>query len=1062
MYRIEIFDEKMDFVSACYTDDAQTISIDYLAYDPFQITVQAIEAKKGYFAHITGKNNELVADCIIADVQPDKEQQELSLRPLQALFDVGVFYSPVSDAITWLGNNLTDQFVTNADTLQRRPLNITATAGSRSFPLTGYNLNPTINILSVITNAFATWGIVTEAFLDLSAKEIVVNIFEQVAEQTIECDLDNIISAEITLGDSYGSTNKLTIRKTVEEGTPTGTTEITYYRHTDGSINTTDDDRIVPVFWEVATIEQTSDMTDAQWIQETFTKAKEVLSVGHYDNEVILSVWEDDKIINPRSIEIGTITTLLLKGETYYSILTGYQVEGSIITLTFGAVRTELTKKLSIQNRGSSSSSSSSGGGGGGGGGGAVTGVKGNEEILYRVGDVNLTPADIGAVPTTTTINGHALSSNVTITKADVGLGNVDNTADLDKPVSDAVQSALDDKVDKETGKGLSTNDFTNALLTKLNGIEAGAQVNTVTGVKGSAESSYRTGNVSITKANIGLGNVNNTSDANKPISTATQTALDGKVDKETGKSLTSNDFTDALLAKLNGIESGAQVNTVTGVKGNSESTYRTGNINITKANIGLGNVDNTSDANKPISTATQTALDGKVSKTGDTMTGTLVVPVVQTGSTEANYFQTRKMRGEGSASTYYHAIDFGYAGHNQVDFYEYGGLWNFYKNTTADGSGKVLVGKISANGWEGNVVGDVTGNASSATTASKATADGSGNNIVDTYATKTALDNKVDKVTGKGLSTNDFTTAEKNKLSGIESGAQVNTITGVKGNAESSYRTGNVNLTKANIGLGNVDNTSDANKPISTATQTALNAKVNKTDIATTSDLGLVMPDGTSITIDADGTIHSVGGGGGGGGSSNIIDSLWTNSSPTTAFTAKTVSLSLSPYAFVFIKIREATTLAKYSWHIVAVGDSNTFTTYADYFIRARSVSVSTSGVTFGSGLYYPRYAEDSPSTGDAQCVPVEIWGLRKVGGGSGSISYYESQTTSVASNAEILRITDSSITTATIVLECTFASPSAISGDVSWTSYNGYIAFTGTCTSATTANVTLADKTN
>lgn len=55
---------------------------------------------------------------------------------------------------------------------------------------------------------------------------------------------------------------------------------------------------------------------------------------------------------------------------------------------------------------------------------------------------------------------------------------------------------------------------------------------------------------------------------------------------------------------KLNGIESGAQVNTITGVKGNSESTYRTGNVNITKANIGLGNVDNTADANKSVSYA--------------------------------------------------------------------------------------------------------------------------------------------------------------------------------------------------------------------------------------------------------------------------------------------------------------------------------------------------------------------------------------------------------------------------------------------------------------------------
>lgn len=39
-------------------------------------------------------------------------------------------------------------------------------------------------------------------------------------------------------------------------------------------------------------------------------------------------------------------------------------------------------------------------------------------------------------------------------------------------------------------------------------------------------------------------------------------------------------------------------------------------------------------------------------------------------------------------------------------------------------------------------------------------------------YATKTELDGKVDKVSGKGLSTNDYTTAEKNKLSGIEAGA--------------------------------------------------------------------------------------------------------------------------------------------------------------------------------------------------------------------------------------------------------------------------------------------------
>lgn len=47
----------------------------------------------------------------------------------------------------------------------------------------------------------------------------------------------------------------------------------------------------------------------------------------------------------------------------------------------------------------------------------------------------------------------------------------------------------------------------------------------------------------------------------------------------------------------------------------------------------------------------------------------------------------------------------------------------------------------------------------------------------------KTALSGKVDVVSGKGLSTNDYTSAEKQKLSGIASGAQVNVIESVKVN---------------------------------------------------------------------------------------------------------------------------------------------------------------------------------------------------------------------------------------------------------------------------------------
>lgn len=49
---------------------------------------------------------------------------------------------------------------------------------------------------------------------------------------------------------------------------------------------------------------------------------------------------------------------------------------------------------------------------------------------------------------------------------------------------------------------------------------------------------------------------------------------------------------------KLNGIASGAQVNSITGVKGNAESTYRTGQVNITPANVGAAPTSHASNAN--------------------------------------------------------------------------------------------------------------------------------------------------------------------------------------------------------------------------------------------------------------------------------------------------------------------------------------------------------------------------------------------------------------------------------------------------------------------------------
>lgn len=88
-------------------------------------------------------------------------------------------------------------------------------------------------------------------------------------------------------------------------------------------------------------------------------------------------------------------------------------------------------------------------------------------------------------------------------------------------------------------------------------------------------------------------------------------------------------------------------------------------------------------------------------------------------------------------------------------------------------------------------------------------------------------------KVAATGIQATDVKSALEelnNNIAGITGGG---VVTGVKGEAETAYRLGQVNITKANIGLGNVDNTSDENKPVSAATQTALDLKADLTAIA-------------------------------------------------------------------------------------------------------------------------------------------------------------------------------------------------------------------------------------
>ena len=78
-----------------------------------------------------------------------------------------------------------------------------------------------------------------------------------------------------------------------------------------------------------------------------------------------------------------------------------------------------------------------------------------------------------------------------------------------------------------------------------------------------------------------------------------------------------------------------------------------TGTVNgITKAMVGLGNVDDTSDANKPISTATQTALNAKASLASPALTGTPTAPTAAAGTNTTQLATTAHVFAERAATT--------------------------------------------------------------------------------------------------------------------------------------------------------------------------------------------------------------------------------------------------------------------------------------------------------------------------------------------------------------------------------------------------------------------------
>ena len=365
-----------------------------------------------------------------------------------------------------------------------------------------------------------------------------------------------------------------------------------------------------------------------------------------------------------------------------------------------------------------------------------VIGEGGQVEISGKVNVNNVEGLDEKLDTKVDKVNGKGLSTNDYTTEEKEKLAGIETGANktiVDSALSstsanpvqnkiintkfDSIQADIDSKVDAVAGKGLSTNDLTATLKSNYDAAythsqqahaPSGAEKNVIIGIQ--KNGTDLTVNSSTRKVNITVPT--KTSDLTNDSNFATTTDLDAKVDKVTGKGLSTNDYTTTEKDKLAAIENGANKTVIdTTLSSTSTNPVQNKVIN-TKINSMKSDIDSKVPSTRTVN--------------GKALTDDITLSASDVGA---------------------------------------------LPNTTVIPSIDGLATETYVNNKVAGIVDSAP--ATLDTLNELAAALGDDPNFATTVATQ--IGNKVDKVDGKGLSTNDYTTTEKNKLSGIATGAEVN-----------------------------------------------------------------------------------------------------------------------------------------------------------------------------------------------------------------------------------------------------------------------------------------------
>ena len=350
-FNVEIFDREFNLLQH-YNVGSIDYKYDYLSTMENSVLVAFNEnVKNGDYIRI--KNNTDSYFGYISAIAVNEAEQgysEIKFKPFISLFDASILFDTtlqgsattleqmIADYITayWISNSDSDQ---NIYGLEVQTISSTSGWG---FHITsdqkGLN-KAVINFMSsIIRRSLTKYQVGLYAEPDFSNKKIVIKIgVKAPGTFFIEADLPNVVEKSIIVNESTQDMNKLIIYDQADL-----VTNVIYYKHPDGTYDTTDDDRITPVIYSITSVAVSEGDTFADAAKDAADKQ---FDVDSYSNLIELTVQNEDALVMPDTLTIGQLVNVASNGTSYASILTG--VERSDVTkLTFGTIRLDLTKIL--------------------------------------------------------------------------------------------------------------------------------------------------------------------------------------------------------------------------------------------------------------------------------------------------------------------------------------------------------------------------------------------------------------------------------------------------------------------------------------------------------------------------------------------------------------------------------------------------------------------------------------------------------------------------------------------------------------------------------------------